>query len=123
MIKVLLILLLNLTFCFTEFVNTCSAWGLYHDKKTDINFFWAAPFGEEFSNIFQPSLVLFIENKKYIVDTYYNDKIKEENIPKNFVKSLQESILVNKGDVGLFVLTDANNFSLSVYVKTSNNEQ
>ena len=39
------------------------------------------------------------------------------------MKSLQESILVNKGDVGLFVLTDANNCSLSVYVKTSNNEQ
>lgn len=122
MIKVLLILFLNLSFCFTAFENTCSAWGVYHDKKTDVNFFWAAPFEEEFKNIFQPSLVLFIENEKYIVAVYYNDKIKEENIPKKFVKSLQESIQVNKGDVGLFVLTEPNTCSLSVYVKTTNNE-
>ena len=123
MIKVLSAALLFLTVSFTVFVNNCLAWGVYHDKKTDINFISSASFHDEFKNIFQPSLILFIESDRFIVDVYYNDVIKEENIPLKFVKTLQESIKENKGDVGLFVLSGANECSLSVYLKTSNNEQ
>ena len=123
MVKVLFVVLFYATCCFAFLVNTCCAWGVYHDKKTNINFLMAAPFAEEFKNIFQPSLVLFIQGDRYIVDVYYNNEIKIENIPKKFVKSLQETIRENNGDVGVFVLKNESVCSLSIYIKALNNDQ
>ena len=123
MIKALITSLLVLTVNSTVFVNPCFAWDLYHDKKSNIIFSLDTFFREEFVNIFQPAIVLFIEGDKYTVVFYYNNKVKEENISKKFIKSLQKTIIENKSEAGLFVLSTENTCSFSLYIKSFNNNE
>ena len=123
MIKALITSLLILAVSSSVFVNPCFAWDLYHDKDSNINFSLDTIFEEDFVKIFQPSLVLFIEGDKYTVVFYYNDRVKEENISKKFLKSLQKTIQDNKSEAGLFVLSTENTCSLSLYIKSFNNNE